>query len=1491
MSGYLRHIELSRQLEERAKEASKARQLAEERLSELQGFVETAKRSDCNVGEAEDLLAQAKGAMAAKDYRLALEKIKDGEDKVRATFLQRVQSILDSSESMLALLKKTDDDTSEYEALMGSARDAIDKGNFEEALETAKRGWSKGEKMLHDYLSRSFSSTQAFILAAKSMDKDTAIAEDLLAKARAALEASDYGDALTQTQEALDLLGRELDYELVEERKAVDQLLEAGKALDIDLSKAESYLTKFDKELEKSEYEKAFNFLKQARSEAERQLKKTIEEGGADLKAPIEEAKKLGVETSTVEGLSKEVLKAANEGDHATASQLIRRGLQELENAKFQRVLKTISLSKPKFLKARELGVDTKSAVEIFNKARQSLQDGDFKDALYRADKGNEVLDQLIEEFKGSQEKMEALSKEVASFVEQGVSLSKVEGLLRTATEELSQGNLKSWSSIVQRIEEDLESVRSERAEELLSETQFLLTFAEKAGLNSHEESEVLHQIPQTLKAGDAGKALQDSLNLKASLEGRITAHLQSKLADIKKILPKGEPEEASEAVLKAQTALSVNDFETAIKMVEEAHAEVESSAKEESSRVLEGLGAAHHLATEHGLEAHGIREAHLAAKKGLDEGKFAVVYEQLEVAQRSLRSLIRGAFEGVKGRVVEVRDSGIDISGMKKKLVEAKAAIDGGDVIQGLVALRDCDLGAKRSLDLYKKVHDTTASAAALIAEGKKKSIDMSGALDLLLKGKSAFESGDLERALELTRDARGLAEKEISVLNVTDRILAVKESLDLAKMLDVDVSVWTKLLERAKQSLEGGDFREAVELAMEAEEQARSGTRDKVNSKVAKAESFLDRVQVPAKEVDDLQKSISDVKALIGERKLREAAEKVQNTLVACEELATAYDGVIQVMRKAEALASELQSMSVRISGPEKLLNKADKAYNDGNIRHAGQLAEEALSQLTSQREESVGRTLKNFEAAVAKAKSEGLNVSSAEGLLGQARSLLKEGNYQDALSAAMQSEAEVEKMGLQKEIAQNALETARTRISSLPNPPTSLAKMLRAAEQAFEGGDYVACLETAISARDEFSKVREAWEQMEGSEEIALKFYKTAERVVSDMTQLQGLWEEAQRATERGDLEGAKASYDELANQAAGLTSSYTTKLNTDVRNALVLCSLLNCEVPGIDDKVSQGRSYADASRFDTAIDILSQAKEEAHAALKVKIEELLSEAVAAADHAARVGVDAKKAREVVEEARAAMDQGHFERAVRLAQESLEGVQSEEEFLKRFMDSSLKAESIIRTSKKFGINVKAAEKSLKQAFELKDSNPDGALKKAQEALESAEGALDAFSPSLAMELDLQNAAAGAWEQATLKLENSGKALAKDVELEVMGNLEVQGLDVPATIRARGEAEARFQVMFSTSGTVPVMVKARAKRVLDSQEYEWERVFDVSVEGPAAGAQSQAVTAEYESKCALCRGAIKKGFAAKRCVCGVLLHEPCAVRAGRCPVCQHGL
>src|SRR3990172_417422 len=169
LSGYLRDGQLRRQLEERLKEATRTRQEAEDGIKAAREIVETSKRIDANVVEAEKPLADADAAMSAKDYKLASEKATEAKERATRIYRDRARAILASSEELTGLARGVGGDLSEAEAALSQAKSSLDADDLAATVDQAKKAWKRSEKVLLEHLSSSFSRAQSLILSAKNL--------------------------------------------------------------------------------------------------------------------------------------------------------------------------------------------------------------------------------------------------------------------------------------------------------------------------------------------------------------------------------------------------------------------------------------------------------------------------------------------------------------------------------------------------------------------------------------------------------------------------------------------------------------------------------------------------------------------------------------------------------------------------------------------------------------------------------------------------------------------------------------------------------------------------------------------------------------------------------------------------------------------------------------------------------------------------------------------------------------------------------------------------------------------------------------------------------------------------------------------------------------------------------------------------------------------------------------------------------------------------
>ncbi len=202
----------------------------------------------------------------------------------------------------------------------------------------------------------------------------------------------------------------------------------------------------------------------------------------------------------------------------------------------------------------------------------------------------------------------------------------------------------------------------------------------------------------------------------------------------------------------------------------------------------------------------------------------------------------------------------------------------------------------------------------------------------------------------------------------------------------------------------------------------------------------------------------------------------------------------------------------------------------------------------------------------------------------------------------------------------------------------------------------------------------------------------------------------------------------------------------------------------------------------------------------------------------------------------------------------------------------------------------DAREAERALLRALDLKKSDPVAAVAAAEEALKLAGDALEGFSPKVEASLEVSSPRPGAWQEATVVVRNDGKALAKGVTVQVLGDLEVEPLQELGVLRAQGVERIATRIRFPRAGRVPIILKVNATRVLDGKAYEAEKIQEVEVVTPGPSGPRR-IIADFDTRCLVCRGTIKKGFAAAKCTCNSLFHEMCAKRSGKCPVCSTSL
>ncbi len=1492
MSGYLKDIALRKQLEEKVREATRTRTDAEKAMQEAGGTIDAARRIDAVTTEADEALAEATAAVGAKDYKLALDKAVVAKEKARKIYQDRIKSIVEASANLVAMAKGLGSDVGDSEAALVKASEALGSEDFESAIDIAKKVWKRSEKVLHEHLSGSFSKAQSLIMAAKNLGKDTAPVEDLLSRARQAMEGNDFEMAMGFTKECLEAVSGELQGELDKTLFEVESLMKTAQEMGADTQKMGQLIERARADVEKLDFEKAFNALRQGKAEGERALQKGLDGRVADFSRWVAQAEKLGADPAAAKSLFKQAEQAVREGRYQDGASLARQGFQAIKEAQFQQVVGVMSQSREKFVAAKALGADLTAAVGVLQQARGALQQGNFELAIDLARRADGQVDGIVSEFRDVETSVRELSKAVAEAETLGVEVTTARRALDRSRTALQNKDFNLARDSVKEGREELERAGYQKTMQIVEKTEATLTSGERMGADLAQPHRILEDAILATKEKDYRRAMELALQSQGLAEAALRARLEDGLSGLKAAVQfLGEDAAAVRGIVaKAESALAARDMEGAFSFLSEGQKITEGKTRDRARQYQETIQAAVQLATGLGLDATALTAVMKDLEAATAEERFADMMGIRERTSKDIAGASDAIFNLVKQKVVQAKNMRINIDAMRELLKQAKMSLGVEDYGEAVRLLRETNEKADKSLELYRSTHQAISSAAALVAEAKKRDVDVTKVLEMLLEAKKAFERLDFERALELANRSKAETEKLMVLYTSAQKLISSREKLEIVTRLGIDAPELRDLLSSAKESMKAKDYERALQFSERAEKGLMELIADKIASTVTTAEAVLSEIE--GVEFAAIQDKIIQVRSLTEGQQYGQAADLALQIRDDLERLKkTGEESAVAIKRARDAIA-EVETMNIDPSAAKRLLDRAERAYKTGRFDESLDLASKATTELEAETEQNVAATMRRFEESIERARREGVDTRSAEKLFERAREFLKDRKFRQALALAMQSESETERVALQQDMASKAIQTIEKRLGGFGHPIPQVTASVKDARAAFSAGDYVKALDIAIRAGDEFSRAREMSEDADEVRQGAERIVKVLAAIGAESGKVAKILSDAAEAFERGEPEAARNAYQQALDWGVGAARSFLAEKLQKAREVADLAQRLEVDASPSLKRFSEAKAQIESENFENAITLIQEGQKEAQEALSSKVSDALTNAEGTIAHAKKIGANVGDAEALLQEASQALLEGEYEKAVDLIKRGTEGVESRRVVEKRFVELTYKAESTIRNAKKFGIDVKEPERVLQTAITQKKTDMAGAIATAESAYRLAWEAVESFAPNVQANLKVDAPLVDQWSEATLVVSNTGKALAKDVQVKILGDAEVEGLKDLAAIRAKGEEKIPLRVRMSAPGVIPLVIQVVSHRVMDDKEYVQEVIAQVEVTTATAATaapapEKKAVLAEFESRCPICKGQIKKDFVIARCSCGRDFHQMCAARVGRCPVC----
>ena len=1302
----------------------------------------------------------------------------------------RVEADLSRAELRVREARDTGVDTFAAERNLGLARKATEGGEFEDAERLLSRASIKALEVRREKHFHSLIDTAAEHVAhAKERGGEVDHAEEALAKARQAASMDAFAEARKHLERAVAWADDARKY-----------------------SRAETFLVK----------------------------------GQAEMDA----ARKVGADVTQAREVLAQAREALRKGVYADVQKFAQ--LAGVATREARRVAQSefpIKVAEREVRKEERRGGEVAPAAAQIDAARAALQERDFPRSRAIA---KEALDLTREAaiLRRLSESLASLSLDSEDLRKIGADSAEFDRYVKDAKEAVAAREVTAGRRLIAQARHAAESAREARYREVVRTT--IEMIVERAGVgrvDAIKARELLKEVEDAIAGGqsvDVQKLVAERLETKDLERIKILTEMATRVKERLLELRRADIDVsgAEEKIGAARAATDSGRYEEARTLLTEVDDIVRSLQEALRASAEEMLARARDTVEKVRAEKVAVPDAVRIlrnAEESFAQGKH---YETLEFARiagaRAERALTRHKEETAKHDEASKKEFTERLHTLRSRMDAVQKEIDEVESeFTDVTAARDALGSALRALEL-KKLEEAEAYVSAaeeitkgiktglkngaeqslnearvLVAESKAQGLDMATAEQLLANAEEAM-NGELfakvlhlvqaiEAAVGEAKKAR-VAEEQKRVLErakkASERFLRVRRLLEDLQKADIDIQGADDGLRNAERALQRRSFDE-VDLLLGGIEETALALKAELTSA---AKEILDRARTRIKKAKDLGLDVGEpegilvnAEAYFGRGEYDDAVEFARVAEQKADALIRSHDEAIAAEERSrrdaargsidriKRLVDDLSRADIEILGAKEVVARAEAALDarqyeevEKEIAGVSSDAESVAEGLKVAAEDLVAMADRTIEQA----KAEGYDVPRAEHVLLNAQDAIKDSRFVEAIEYKKVIEDIVQDARRQKGYA--ALEV---RIQEL-----------RAEIEASE--------KVGADVRITSDLLRRAEEDIRVGRFDDLESYA---RQIADSLAA------AKRVHVSVRLDGAR----KLVQEGAGLGMETT-------------------ELEELHRKAAAAAEEGDAARMDSLIhDLEERVLEHKRAVLLRKAADEIGSIQGMITQAERVGMEIDEVKSLLDDAQRAMEAGRYESLDRMIADSKAALHEARtrHFADRYEAKLRGIQTMIASAKRVGANVAEAERILGEAEDALRRNDismaDILVKQAEISTGiQVQNFIKNRYPNLVITLPTKGLQANVWNKYAFQVENKGKLSARNVDIQIKGDVEVKGLKPIPEIGVDESKLVEIGLKPTADGDVPLDVQVFYQRYFDENKYELKDQQAVRVE-----------------------------------------------------------
>ncbi len=1040
-SDYLKQLQLTKQLEQKARELAKERRDAEARLQAAHDALSFACALNLDVTDAEASLAAASESFSKREHTAAvaqadrcLEKVRDLERNLLATIVEQVRTEIEAIGGSEELEKRLE------EALAMSERP-------HEALELADVIRGDVARLAEERLRQRVERAKELRRYAASIELQVDVSDEDIDTVLPHL--SDNGPEAAWKE--LDAL---MEHVLAPFRSLFDGrsseivgLVEQASRAEVSLDALTDLVDEAEEALRSNDAERALERLDEAERRRDDILIEAVRRRIDALRAEADEVADKGGELTTFWA----ELRSSEDAVGTIVLEPLRRAGEALQEARAEVLMRAMQALRPRLMLSHRLGVDISEASSLLDEARDLLARRELSTALELTDRARDVLDAgLSGHF--------ALADELARTRELFLT---VRGLHMTQGEASEMVAESRRLALAGKIDEarSLLAGAAERLNALMLDVGTRRVFSGLASLS------------QAIAVGADVEGERQRL-LDALEDFRSGQHRAlSELEEVAGLIQRASSEVAAERVRSASKRISSPsvDLSDLAPLVDEAHqllgegellnavgiardVEQEAIFRQRDASVAMGQKANELMALsrELGCTSNTIGQKMALAHRSLDPADTAAMYaDVISYATQLIRDELTSLLARLSRDIATARRNGVWVERAGKLSDDAAHKLLADDIVGCHATMVDARAELERASALHMETYNRIAFLTrALGQSGLPAKNPAQARLDAT---KRLFEAGKYDGARvsanACLQELEGLAAASL----IPDRMEEARDLVALLEDLSLDMPEVHALMGKAEESYEQGRHEEALSSLKEIERAASRAVRKGLRARIKETTSQLDLCSRLGCDVASARSILDRAASMLNELRYQDALRAVRFADSEGERLLALFRSVQTNLERAEMYLEEAEERGVLVEEAHALLERAHDEMRGGKQSLAlerGRMVHELVFNAVSPRLEA---HLDEVESRHRLSDLEGGDLRS----WGIDRQTVSDALQRGPRWAYLMADRYEEVLKAVGEIRARALSALESMPSTVP------PRDVRAAKEAFERGDFLHCI----------------------------------------------------------------------------------------------------------------------------------------------------------------------------------------------------------------------------------------------------------------------------------------------------------------------------------------------------------------------------------------------------------------------------------------------